>query len=27
VDVNSTSTSARGYLLPVFYGGGIDLTF
>jgi TonB-linked SusC/RagA family outer membrane protein len=27
VDVNSTSTSARGYLLPVFYGGGVDLTF
>ena len=23
----TSSTSARSYLLPVFYGGGIDLTF
>jgi len=21
------STSARAYLLPIFYGGGLDLTF
>ena len=27
VNVNSSSTSARGYLLPVFYGAGVDLTF
>jgi len=27
VALNSTSTSGRGYLLPIFYGMGLDLTF
>ncbi len=26
VDITSSSTSGRGYLLPVFYGAGLDLT-
>lgn len=26
VDINSSSTSGRGYLLPIFYGAGLDLT-